>query len=113
MVAVIVLTIEGCILLDLIVNQDSVGELVPSANGGDVPSIDTTELTAQVLVGNGETVVLGGVFKNEETIQIQKVPVLGDMPRVGSLFKSTVSTNKKVETLIFITPRILSEVLLD
>ena len=51
--------------------------------------------------------------KNEETIQIQKVPVLGDMPRVGSLFKSTVSTNKKVETLIFITPRILSEVLLD
>ncbi|MEC8612440.1 MAG: type IV pilus assembly protein PilM [Pseudomonadota bacterium] len=55
----------------------------------------------------------GGVFKNEETIQIQKVPVLGDMPGVGSLFKSTVSTNKKVETLIFITPRILSEVLLD
>ncbi len=55
----------------------------------------------------------GGVFKNEETIQIQKVPVLGDMPGVGSLFKSTVSTNKKVETLIFITPRILSEALLD
>ena len=55
----------------------------------------------------------GGVFKNEETIQIQKVPVLGDMPGVGSLFKSTVSANKKVETLIFITPRILSEVLLD
>ena len=107
------ITPDDRILLDLIVNQDSVGELVPSANGGVVPSIDTTELTTQVLVGNGETVVLGGVFKNEETIQIQKVPVLGDMPGVGSLFKSTVSTNKKVETLIFITPRILSEVLLD
>lgn len=107
------ITPDDRILLDLVVNQDSVGELVPSASGGVVPSIDTTELTTQVLVGNGETVVLGGVFKNEETIQIQKVPVLGDMPGVGSLFKSTVSTNKKVETLIFITPRILSEVLLD
>ena len=107
------ITPDDRILPDLVVNQDSVGELVPSANGGVVPSIDTTELTTQVLVGNGETVVLGGVFKNEETIQIQKVPVLGDMPGVGSLFKSTVSTNKKVETLIFITPRILSEVLLD
>ena len=107
------ITPDDRILPDLVVNQDSVGELVPSANGGVVPSIDATELTTQVLVGNGETVVLGGVVKNEETIQIQKVPVLGDMPGVGSLFKSTVSTNKKVETLIFITPRILSEVLLD
>ncbi len=107
------ITPDDRILLDLVVNQDSVGELVPSANGGLVPSIDTTELTTQVLVGNGETVVLGGVFRNEETQQIQKVPVLGDLPGVGSLFRSTANTNKKVETLIFITPRILSEVLLD
>ena len=63
-------------------NQDSVGELVPTAGGGVIPSIDTTKLTTQVLVGNGETVVLGGVFKNEETTQIQKVPFLGDMPKV-------------------------------
>ena len=107
------ITPDDRILLDLVVNQDSVGELVPSANGGVVPSINTTELTTQVLVGNGETVMLGGVFKNEETIQVQKVPVLGDLPGVGPMFRSTVSTNKKVETLIFITPRILSEVLLD
>ena len=107
------ITPDDRILLDLVINQDSVGELVPSANGGVVPSIDTTELTTQVLVGNGETVVLGGVFKNEETIQIQKVPVLGDLPGVGAVFRSKVSTNKKVETLIFITPRILSDVLLD
>ena len=107
------ITPDDRILLDLIVNQDSVGELVPSANGGLVPSIDTTELTTQVLVGNGETVVLGGVFRNEETQQIQKVPVLGDLPGVGTLFRSTANTNKKVETLIFITTRILSEVLLD
>lgn len=107
------ITPDDRILLDLVVNQDSVGQLVPSANGGLVPSIDTTELTTQVLVGNGETVVLGGVFKNEETQQIHKVPILGDLPGVGTLFKSTATTNKKVETLIFITPRILSEVLLD
>jgi type IV pilus assembly protein PilQ len=56
---------------------------------------------------------LGGVFKNEETTQIQKVPLLGDIPGVGAMFRSTVNTNKKVETLIFITPRILSDVLLD
>jgi type II secretory pathway component GspD/PulD (secretin) len=57
--------------------------------------------------------VLGGVFKNEETTQIQKVPLLGDIPGVGAMFRSTINTNKKVETLIFITPRILSDVLLD
>ena len=107
------ITPDDRILLDLVVNQDSVGELVPTAGGGVIPSIDTTKLTTQVLVGNGETVVLGGVFKNEETTQIQKVPFLGDMPGVGAMFRSTVNTNKKVETLIFITPRILSDVLLD
>lgn len=107
------ITPDDRILLDLVVNQDSVGELVPSGNGGVVPSIDTTELTTQVLVGNGETVVLGGVFKNEETTSVQKVPLLGDVPGLGALFRNSVNTNKKVETLIFITPRILSEVLLD
>ena len=107
------ITPDNRILLDLVVNQDSVGELVPTAGGGVIPSIDTTKLTTQVLVGNGETVVLGGVFKNEETTQIQKVPFLDDMPGVGAMLRSTVNTNKKVETLIFITPRILSDVLLD
>ena len=107
------ITPDDRIMLDLVVNQDSVGELVPSATGGSVPSIETTELTTQVLVGNGETVVLGGVFKNEESLKVQKVPLLGDVPGLGALFRSTTNTNRKVETLIFITPRILSEVLLD
>ena len=57
--------------------------------------------------------MLGGVFRNEETQQIQKVAVLGVLPGVGTLFRSTDNNNKQVETLIFITPRILSEVLLD
>lgn len=107
------ITPDDRILLDLVVNQDSLGDLVPSGQGGLIPTIDTTELTTQVLVGNGETVVLGGVFQNEELTQIQKVPVLGDIPYLGTLFKSTSTKTSKTETLIFITPRILSEALLD
>jgi len=107
------ITPDDRILLDLVVNQDSVGDLVPSGNGGLIPTIDTTELTTQVLVGNGETVVLGGVFKNEELVKVEKVPLLGDIPYLGNLFKSTANTRQKTETLIFITPRILSEALVN
>ncbi len=107
------ITPDDRILLDLVVNQDSVGELVPSGNGGLIPTIDTTELTTQVLVGNGETVVLGGVFKNEELVKIEKVPLLGDIPYLGNLFKSKANTQQKRETLIFITPRILFEALVN
>ena len=107
------ITPDDRVLLDLVVNQDSVGALVPSGNGGLIPTIDTTELTTQVLVGNGETVVLGGVFKNEELVKVEKVPVLGDIPYLGKLFKSTANTQQKTETLIFITPRILSEALVN
>lgn len=107
------ITPDDRVLLDLVVNQDSVGDLVPSGNGGLIPTIDTTELTTQVLVGNGETVVLGGVFKNEELVKVEKVPLLGDIPYLGSLFKSTANSQQKTETLIFITPRILSEALVN
>ena len=107
------ITPDDRILLDLVVNQDSVGDLVPSGTGGLIPTIDTTELTTQVLVGNGETVVLGGVFQNEEIVQVRKVPWLGDIPYLGVLFKNTANKTTKSETLIFITPRILSEALLD
>ena len=107
------ITPDDRILLDLVVNQDSVGDLVPSGNGGFIPTINTTELTTQVLVGNGETVVLGGVFKNEELVKVEKVPLLGDIPYLGNLFKSTANSQQKTETLIFITPRILSEALVN
>ena len=107
------ITPDDRILLDLIINQDSVGALVPSGNGGFIPTIDTTELTTQVLVGNGETVVLGGVFKNEELVKVAKVPLLGDIPYLGNLFKSTANTQQKTEMLIFITPKILSEALVN
>src|SRR5690606_30414564 len=68
------------IIMELLINQDSVGDLVPSGNGGFVPTIDTNAVKTQVLVGNGETVVLGGVFRTEDVQSTNKVPVLGDIP---------------------------------
>jgi type IV pilus assembly protein PilQ len=107
------ITPDDRILLDLVISQDSIGDLVPSGNGGSIPTIDTTELTTQVLVGNGETIVLGGVFRTEDLEKTSKVPVLGDIPVMGQFFKSTSTSRTKTETLIFITPRILADSLLD
>lgn len=108
------ITPDDRIMLDLIINQDSVGDLVSSGTaGGFVPSIDTTELTTQVLVGNGETVVLGGVFRTEDVGSVNKVPFFGDIPYVGAFFRSESRSKTKTETLIFITPRILADTLLD
>ena len=99
--------------MDLEITQDSIGDLVPSGSGGTVPTIDTTSLTTQVLVGNGETVVLGGVFRTVDVENKSKVPVLGDIPYLGRLFTNTTVTQEKTETLIFITPRILADTLID
>jgi type IV pilus assembly protein PilQ len=107
------ITPDDRIMLELQINQDSVGELVPSGQGGFIPSIDTTQLNTQVLVGNGETVVLGGVFKTEDIQSVNKVPFFGDLPYIGAFFRNTSTNNTKTETLIFITPRILAETLLD
>ncbi len=107
------ITPDDRIMLTLKINQDSVGELVPSGRGGFIPSIDTTEINTQVLVGNGETVVLGGVFQTEDIESVNKVPFFGDIPYVGALFRSQSVSYTKTETLIFITPRILAETLLD
>ncbi|WP_231871220.1 type IV pilus secretin PilQ [Halioglobus sp. HI00S01] len=107
------ITPDDRIMLDLVIKQDSVGELVPSGRGGFIPSIDTTELNSQVLVGNGETVVLGGVFKTEDLESVNKVPFFGDIPYVGAFFRSTSISKTKTETLIFITPKILADTLLD
>ena len=89
------------------------GELVPTGQGGNIPSINTTELVTQVLVGNGETVVLGGVFSTEDVDTTSKVPFFGDLPYVGNLFRRQATERLKTETLIFITPRILADTLLD
>ena len=107
------ITPDDRILLKLVINQDSVGELVPTGQGGNIPSINTTELVTQVLVGNGETVVLGGVFSTEDVDTTSKVPFFGDLPYVGNFFRRQATERLKTETLIFITPRILADTLLD
>ncbi|HUH37760.1 MAG TPA: type IV pilus secretin PilQ family protein [Spongiibacteraceae bacterium] len=108
------ITPDDRIIMTLNINQDSVGDLVSSGNaGGFVPTIDTTELQTQVLVGNGETVVLGGVFRTEDVSSTDKVPFLGDVPYVGRLFTRKSVRQLKTETLIFITPRIMADTLID
>lgn len=103
------ITPDERVIMDLEVSQDSVGEFVPSATGGLVPSIDTRSVTTQVLVNDGETVVLGGIFETERRETVNKVPLLGDIPAVGRLFKSTNDVSNKSELLIFVTPKILRE----
>jgi type IV pilus assembly protein PilQ len=103
------ITPDNRVILDLTVSKDSVGQLVASATGGFVPSIDTREIVTQVLVNDGQTVVLGGILETERRESEQKVPWLGDIPIMGHLFKSTSKTDNKDELLIFVTPRILRE----
>ncbi len=103
------ITPDDRIILDLTVSKDSVGQVVPSATGGFVPSIDTRNIQTQVLVKDGQTVVLGGIMETEKRDTEKKVPLLGDVPILGNLFKSKSKTNNRKELLIFVTPKILHE----
>ncbi len=103
------ITPDDNIIMDLRVSKDNVGELVASATGGFVPSIDTRAVETQVLVNDGQTVVLGGIYETVRRDTINKVPFLGDIPGVGFLFRSTQKVENKAELLIFVTPRILTE----
>ena len=103
------ITPDNRVILDLDVSDDTVGQQVTSATGGTVPSIDTRQIQTQVLVGDGQTVVLGGILETTKSYSANKVPWLGDIPVLGNLFKSTTNINNKTELLIFITPKILRE----
>ncbi len=104
------ITPDNNIILDLRVSKDNVGKIISTGGlGGTVPSIDTRSVETQVLVANGQTVVLGGIYETERRETIKKVPVLGDIPFVGALFRSTQRVDNKAELLIFVTPRILEE----
>jgi type IV pilus assembly protein PilQ len=103
------ITPDNRVILDLDVADDSVGQQVTSATGGSVPSIDTREIITQVLVNDGQTVVLGGILDTTKTRQANKVPFFADIPVLGHLFQSTTNINNKTELLIFITPKILRE----
>ena len=102
-------TPDNRVILDIDVADDTVGANVTTAQGGSVPSIDTREITTQVLVNDGQTVVLGGILETTKTRSADKVPLLGDIPVLGYLFKSTKNINNKRELLIFLTPKILRE----
>lgn len=106
------ITPDNRIIMDLVITQDSVaGAAVSTAE--TVPIIDTTELITQVLVADGQTIVLGGIYQQNSINTVDKVPFFGDIPYLGRLFKRNVSSNEKQELLIFITPRILSDTLIS
>lgn len=90
------------------VTQDAVGEVIGTSTGG-VPSINTKKIRTQVLIDNGGTVVIGGVYNQDESKNESKVPLLGDVPILGWLFKTQIDTNNKRELLVFISPKILSD----
>lgn len=98
------ITPDDRIIMDLAVNQDTVGEVFSG-----VPSIDTRAVETQVLVDNGETAVLGGIYIQENRKEVDKIPFLGDLPGVGAAFRQTRSQNNKSELLIFVTPKIIKD----
>lgn len=100
------ITPDDRIIMDLAVNKDAVGQVF-----ANIPSIDTRQVETQVLVENGDTIVLGGIYETETRNELDKVPVLGDLPLIGSLFRHTLESVEKQELLIFVTPKILKETL--
>lgn len=102
------ITPDNRIILDLVITQDTRGDTVQTPTG-PATAIDTQRIQTQVLVDNGETIVLGGIYQQQAISAVSKVPLFGDIPYVGRLFKNTSEFNEKTELLIFVTPRILSE----
>jgi type IV pilus assembly protein PilQ len=103
------ITADGRVFLALDVKKDAVEGYVDQPGGGSIPSLSKKEVTTSVLVDNGQTVVLGGVYEFDKSDSVTKVPFLGDLPWVGAFFRNTYKTNSKAELLIFVTPKILDE----
>jgi type IV pilus assembly protein PilQ len=103
------ITPDNRIIMTVEIRKDSIGQFVQLGGGFSVPSIDTKNVTTQIAVNNGDTAVIGGIY--EETIRSDqtKVPLLGDIPVLGYLFKQTARSSEKTELLIFLTPRIVRE----
>jgi type IV pilus assembly protein PilQ len=98
------ITPDDRVIMDLAVNQDTVGQ-----EFSGIPSVDTRSVTTQVLVDNGDTVVLGGIYEQTKREDIEKVPFFGDLPYLSWLFKTTSVRDDKRELIIFVTPRILKD----
>ncbi|QSX31968.1 type IV pilus secretin PilQ family protein [Shewanella cyperi] len=102
------ITPDNRVILDLEITQDTQGDTVDTPTGRAV-AIDTQRIGTQVLVDNGETIVLGGIYQQNLISRVSKVPVLGDIPLVGFLFRNTSDSNERQELLIFVTPKIVTE----
>jgi len=102
------ITPDNNVILDLHVTQDDIYQDVNTGNGGTAKALSTQAINTQVLVKNGETLVLGGIYNRSIKKTVQKVPLLGDIPGVGVLFRNTTNTNTKKELLIFVTPKIVT-----
>lgn len=102
------ITPDNRVILDLTVTQNTLGEVVPTATGNAV-AINAQSITTQVLVDNGETLVLGGIYQQTIKKDVSKVPLLGDIPGLGVLFRNSQERNSKRELLIFVTPKIVTE----
>ncbi|PXF63958.1 type IV pilus secretin PilQ [Kangiella spongicola] len=108
------ITPDGRVFLDLAITQDTRGEevLFTTPDGfavGGAPAINTQEIGTQILVDNGETIVLGGIFQHRTKLDKTKVPLLGDIPLLGWLFRNTSREDSKEELLIFVTPKIIKQ----
>ncbi len=100
------ITPDDRIIMDLEVKKDSVGQIFSG-----IPSVDTKKVNTQVLVDNGDTIVLGGIFEQTTRTTVDKVPFLGDIPFLGQLFRRTAKQDDKTELLIFVTPKIVKDTL--
>jgi type IV pilus assembly protein PilQ len=103
------ITADGRVYLVLDVKKDAIAGFTVQPGGGSIPNIDKREITTAVLLDNGQTVVLGGVYEFDKQDSVTKVPFLGDLPGVGAFFRNTTKSNQKAELLIFVTPKILDE----
>jgi type IV pilus assembly protein PilQ len=103
------ITPDNRIIMNVEIRKDSVGSLVPTGTGGFIPSIDTRNVTTQIAVNNGDTTVIGGIYEETITNSVEKVPLLGDIPFFGYLFKTTTRGSEKQELLIFLTPRVVKD----
>jgi type IV pilus assembly protein PilQ len=107
------ITPDDRVIMDLLVNKDNVGETVSFGAGLSAPSIDTRQVESQLLVDNGQTVVLGGIYETVTQNQVTRVPFFSDLPLLGFLFRTTKSVDDRSELLIFVTPKILDNGDLD
>ena len=103
------ITPDNRIIMTVEIRKDSVGQFVPVAGGGFVPSIDTKNVITQIAVNNGDTAVIGGIYEETVNNDVTKVPFLGDLPVLGYLFKTSNKNIEKSELLIFLTPRVVKE----